>query len=90
MDNEATKPAMNLFERYLTLWVGLCIFAGIGLGHFMPEPFQLIGQIEIARVNLPVAVLIWLMIISLPVVTTLMRDKFCSRSTRATVRLSIL
>jgi len=63
MHNEAAKPAMNLFERYLTLWVGLCIFIGIGLGHFIPEPFQLIGQAEIARVNLPVAVLIWLMII---------------------------
>ena len=63
MDKEATKPAMNLFERYLTLWVGLCIFVGIGLGHFMPKPFQVIGQIEIVRVNIPVAVLIWLMII---------------------------
>ena len=66
MDEEAaklTKPAMNLFERYLTLWVILCILIGIGLGHFIPEPFQLIGQAEIAQVNIPVAVLIWLMII---------------------------
>ncbi|HIC27979.1 MAG TPA: ACR3 family arsenite efflux transporter [Rhodospirillales bacterium] len=54
---------MNLFERYLTLWVILCILIGIGLGHFIPEPFQLIGQAEIAQVNIPVAVLIWLMII---------------------------
>jgi ACR3 family arsenite transporter len=57
------KPAMNLFERYLTLWVALCIVAGIGLGHFLPEPFQWIGRAEIAQVNIPVAVLIWLMII---------------------------
>ena len=66
MDEEAAKlakPAMNLFERYLTLWVILCILIGIGLGHFIPEPFQLIGQAEIAQVNIPVAVLIWLMII---------------------------
>ena len=66
MDDEAAKPAkpaMNLFERYLTLWVGLCILTGIGLGHYIPKPFQLIGQAEIAQVNIPVALLIWLMII---------------------------
>jgi ACR3 family arsenite transporter len=54
---------MSTFERYLTLWVALCIVAGIALGHLMPPVFQLIGGAEIARVNLPVAVLIWLMII---------------------------
>jgi ACR3 family arsenite transporter len=54
---------MSLFERYLTIWVGLCIVAGIALGHWFPAPFQAIGQMEVAQVNLPVAVLIWLMII---------------------------
>jgi len=54
---------MTLFERYLTLWVALCIVAGIALGHFLPGAFQTIGAAEIANVNLPVAVLIWLMII---------------------------
>jgi ACR3 family arsenite transporter len=54
---------MSIFERYLTLWVALCIVAGIALGHFMPGVFQTIGMAEIARVNLPVAVLIWLMIV---------------------------
>jgi ACR3 family arsenite transporter len=54
---------MSTFERYLTLWVALCIVAGIALGHFMPGLFQLIGTAEIAKVNLPVAALIWLMII---------------------------
>ena len=54
---------MGLFERYLTLWVALCILAGIGLGHLMPGVFQTIGGAEIANVNLPVAALIWLMII---------------------------
>lgn len=54
---------MNLFERFLTLWVAACILAGIALGHFMPGVFQTIGGLEIAKVNLPVAVLIWLMII---------------------------
>ncbi|MDH3314249.1 MAG: ACR3 family arsenite efflux transporter [Gammaproteobacteria bacterium] len=54
---------MNLFERYLTLWVALCIVAGITLGHLLPDLFQAVGKMEIANVNLPVAVLIWLMII---------------------------
>ncbi|MEN7344314.1 MAG: ACR3 family arsenite efflux transporter [Pseudomonadota bacterium] len=54
---------MSLFERYLTVWVALCIVAGIALGHLFPGVFQQIGTMEIAKVNLPVAVLIWLMII---------------------------
>ena len=54
---------MSAFERYLTLWVAACIVVGIGLGHLFPGVFQLIGGAEVAKVNLPVAVLIWLMII---------------------------
>jgi ACR3 family arsenite transporter len=54
---------MGFFERYLTLWVALCIVAGITLGHFFNGAFQAIGQLEMAQVNLPVAVLVWLMII---------------------------
>jgi ACR3 family arsenite transporter len=54
---------MSTFERYLTLWVALCIIAGIALGHAAPGLFQAIGAAEIAKVNLPVAVLIWLMIV---------------------------
>jgi ACR3 family arsenite transporter len=54
---------MNNFERYLSVWVGLCILAGIALGHLAPGFFQAIGALEVAKVNLPVAVLIWLMII---------------------------
>lgn len=54
---------MSTFERYLTVWVGLCIAVGIALGHFFPDVFQAIGSAEVAQVNLPVAVLIWLMII---------------------------
>lgn len=54
---------MSKFERYLTLWVALCIVAGIALGHLMPGAFHAIGAAEIARVNLPVAALIWLMIV---------------------------
>ena len=54
---------MSSFERYLTLWVALCIVVGIALGHVMPGLFQMIGAAEIAKVNLPVAVLIWLMVI---------------------------
>lgn len=54
---------MSRFERFLTLWVGLCIVAGVGLGHLFPSAFQAIGGAEVARVNLPVAGLIWLMIV---------------------------
>ncbi|MCZ7855364.1 ACR3 family arsenite efflux transporter [Agrobacterium salinitolerans] len=54
---------MSLFERYLTVWVFLCIVAGVALGHLMPGVFQLIAAAEIAKVNIPVAILIWLMII---------------------------
>ncbi len=54
---------MGLFERFLTLWVFLCIAAGIALGHVFPELFQAVGRLEVARVNLPVAVLIWLMVV---------------------------
>jgi len=54
---------MSLFERYLSIWVGLCILVGIALGHWMPGVFQVIGAAEVAHVNLPVALLIWLMII---------------------------
>ncbi|GMQ89427.1 MAG: ACR3 family arsenite efflux transporter [Gammaproteobacteria bacterium] len=54
---------MNLFERYLSVWVLLCIVAGIALGHLFPTAFQTIGDMEVARVNLPVAVLVWLMIL---------------------------
>lgn len=54
---------MSVFERYLTLWVTLCIAVGILLGHLFPGLFQAIGAAEIAKVNLPVAVLIWLMVI---------------------------
>ena len=54
---------MSTFERYLTLWVALCIAIGVVLGHFIPGAFHAIGAAEIAKVNLPVAALIWLMIV---------------------------
>jgi len=54
---------MSLFERYLTVWVFLCIVVGITLGQAFPEAFRLVGSIEIANVNLPVGILIWVMII---------------------------
>ncbi|MFN9479813.1 MAG: ACR3 family arsenite efflux transporter [Betaproteobacteria bacterium] len=55
--------AMNTFERYLTVWVALCIVAGIALGQLAPAPVQAIGRMEFARVNLPVGLLIWVMIV---------------------------
>jgi ACR3 family arsenite transporter len=54
---------MSTFERYLTVWVFACILAGIALGQVLPGPVQWIGRLEIARVNLPVGLLIWIMII---------------------------
>ncbi len=59
----ASGSAMGVFERYLTVWVFACIVAGIGLGHLLPHAFQTLGRLEIAQINLPVAILIWLMII---------------------------
>ena len=56
-------PSLGTFERYLTLWVALCILAGIVLGRLLPEPFQALGRMTFAEVNIPVAVLIWLMIV---------------------------
>jgi len=63
MSDAKKHSEMGLFERYLTLWVALCIIAGIGLGHLYPNAFQAIGHIEVTHINLPVAVLVWLMII---------------------------
>ena len=59
----AAGAPMSFFERYLTIWVFLCIVAGIALGQFLPTPFQALGRMEVARVNLPVGLLIWIMII---------------------------
>ncbi len=57
------KPAMGVFERFLTLWVALCIVAGIALGQLIPAVFHLLGDATVAQVNIPVAVLVWLMIV---------------------------
>ncbi|MBN8284464.1 ACR3 family arsenite efflux transporter [Zoogloea sp.] len=59
----AAGAPMSVFERYLTVWVFLCIVVGIGLGQFAPGVFQRIGRLEVAQVNLPVGLLIWVMII---------------------------
>jgi len=59
---EAIAP-MGVFERYLSVWVFLCILVGIAMGQWLPAIFQAIGRMEVAKVNLPVGVLIWVMII---------------------------
>jgi ACR3 family arsenite transporter len=56
-------PSMGKFERFLTLWVMLCIIVGIGLGQAVPGVFHALGAATVAQVNLPVAVLVWLMIV---------------------------
>jgi ACR3 family arsenite transporter len=63
MEPQESAAELDVFSRYLTVWVALCIVAGIALGHFVPGAFQAIAAVELAQVNLPVAVLIWLMII---------------------------
>lgn len=59
----ASAAGLGLFERYLTLWVAVCIGAGIALGQIFPPTVQAVGAMEVARVNIPVGVLIWAMII---------------------------
>ena len=59
----AAGGQMSVFERWLSLWVALCIVAGVGLGQLFPAPFQALGRMEVAQVNLPVGLLIWIMII---------------------------
>lgn len=72
----ALAPApMSVFERYLTVWVFLCIVVGIALGQMLPGPVQTIGRMEVAKVNLPVGLLIWVMIIPM-----LLRVDFASLS----------
>jgi ACR3 family arsenite transporter len=59
----AAGAPMSVFERWLTLWVALCIVAGVALGQLLPAPFQALGSMNVAQVNLPVGLLIWVMII---------------------------
>lgn len=63
MAEQVVPVPMSFFERYLTLWVALCIVSGIALGQGFPSLFQGIGRMEIAKVNIPVGLLIWVMII---------------------------
>ena len=60
---QAARPRLGMFERWLSLWVALCIVAGIALGRVVPELFHWLGSLEIAHINLPVGLLIWLMIV---------------------------
>lgn len=60
---DVPRPGIGFVEKYLTVWVALCIVAGVALGHLLPGLFGAIAAAEVAKVNLPVAVLIWLMIV---------------------------
>jgi len=60
---ETAQPTIGFVEKYLTVWVALCIVAGVALGHLLPGVFGAIASAEVANVNIPVAVLIWLMIV---------------------------
>jgi ACR3 family arsenite transporter len=57
------QPAMSVFERWLSVWVALCILAGVMAGQLFPSFFKTVSGLEIAHVNLPVGVLIWVMVI---------------------------
>jgi ACR3 family arsenite transporter len=59
----STGTPMSVFERYLTVWVFACILIGVAAGQFLPELFQAVGRMEVAKVNLPVGLLVWVMII---------------------------
>ena len=59
----APAPVINTFERYLSVWVFFCIVAGVGLGQLFPGAFEALGRMQVARVNIPVGLLIWIMII---------------------------
>ncbi len=63
---------MGIFERYLSVWVGLSIVVGVLLGQINPETFTLLAQLEIAHVNVVIAVLIWLMIFAFAPITALL------------------
>ena len=58
-----SAPVMGTFERYLTVWVALCMALGVAIGQFMPALSQAVGRMEVARINLPVGLLIWVMIV---------------------------
>ncbi len=62
-ENVEGSDEMGVFERYLTVWVAICIVLGIALGQLFPNVFQFVGGIEAAHINLPIAVLVWLMIV---------------------------
>lgn len=62
MEHIPQKKTINFFDRYLSIWVALCIILGIAIGHFAGDGIQIISSLEIAKVNIPVAILIWLMI----------------------------
>lgn len=61
-DSGAISREMSVFERYLTIWVMLCIVVGIALGQLFSDVFQFMGRVEVAHINLPVAVLVWLLL----------------------------
>ncbi len=68
-----TAPPLGNFERFLTLWVALCMLAGMVLGRVLPAPFHALGRMTLAQVNIPVALLIWLMIVPMLVKSILRR-----------------
>lgn len=63
MESNKLMAPMSIFERYLTVWVGICIVVGIALGQLLPSLFQAVASMEFAQVNLPVGLLIWVMVI---------------------------
>ena len=73
---------MGFFEKYLTLWVIACILTGVGAGYLLPGFFQILGRLEVAKINMPVALLIWLMIIPMLIKIDLRALKQVKKYTR--------
>lgn len=75
-----TKPTINFFEKYLSVWVLLCIASGIGLGAFAKDSISVISNWNVAQVNIPVAILVWLMIYPMMVQIDFSSLKYVSRN----------
>lgn len=82
MEKTTKNSGMGIFERYLTVWVALCIIIGIAVGKWLPAIPQTLGQWEYANVSIPVAILIWLMIYPMMLKVDFQSVKKCRASTQ--------
>ena len=86
----AQKKAMSFFDRYLTLWVALGILVGVGLGYYAGDSMEVVSNWEIARVNIPIAILIWLMIYPMMLQIDFSRIKEVSKKPKGVIMTVIV